>query len=467
MRLHGLECKAFTLACTLLLSGPLATFTCRADDKTSKLLVVSKQGPFQSIQEAIHTARAGDTIRVESGFYRGNLILDKQVTLEGVGKPIIHGDGQASVITVTADGCVVRGFVIEFSGTMLIDEDSGILLKSSHNQIEQNELRDVLFGIYLFSADHNLIADNTIRGREYLELGERGSGIHIWNSRDNVIRANNITLLRDGMYFQNAYHTTITGNRVSELRYGIHYMFSDDNKFEDNLFYNNVAGAAIMYSHRIELRRNGFLHNRGFSSFGILFQDSDNCLVEDNLIVDNVVGIFMEALRRSIFQRNLIAANDTAIEIFSSAEENVFERNNFMANLSPIQLVGKRTTTLWSRLGNGNYWSDYTGYDLDADGIGDVPFKIQNVFEHLERNYPRLRLYLFSPAAQAIALADKAFPVIEGSKEFDFYPLMKPVVLSVQMPETGRPPVAGHYSVAVPLLMVALSVFLMVQDKKR
>jgi nitrous oxidase accessory protein len=467
VRLHGLERKAFTLACTFLVSGLLATSTCRAGDMTSKPLVVSKQGPFQSIQEAIHTARAGDTIRVESGFYRGNLILDKQVTLEGVGKPIIHGDGQASVITVTADGCVVRGFVIESSGTMLIDEDSGILLKSSHNQIEQNELRDVLFGIYLFSADHNLIADNTIRGREYLELGERGSGIHIWNSRDNVIRTNNITLLRDGMYFQNAYHTTITGNRVSELRYGIHYMFSDDNKFEDNLFYNNVAGAAIMYSHRIELRRNGFLHNRGFSSFGILFQDSDDCLVEDNLIVDNVVGIFMEALRRSVFRRNLIAENDTAIQIFSSAEENLIERNNFSDNLSPIQVIGKRTTTLWSQPGSGNYWSDYAGYDLDADGIGDVPFKIENVFEHLEGNYPRLRLYLLSPAAQAMALGERTFPVIEGSQEFDFYPRMKPVELSVQMPELDGRPVAKHSAVVLPLVMVAFSVFLMVQGIRR
>ena len=432
-----------------------------------KILAVSPRGPFLTIQQAIDDAEPGDTIRVERGSYAGNVVLNKSLTLEGLGRPIIRGEGQGSVVTVTADGCTVRGFVIEHSGGMLEEENSGVLLKSNGNKIEQNELRDILFGVYLFASNDNVISDNFVRGRDSIEIGERGAGIHIWNSLRNTLTGNTILAARDGMYLQNASNSVIRGNRISDLRYGLHYMYSNDNIFEENIFENNVAGAAIMYSRRIQFRRNRFLHNRGFSSFGILFQDDEDILAEDNLIVDNAVGIFMESLRGSVFRRNLVAANDTAIEAFSSASENTFQLNNFIENLSPLWVIGKETSTHWNGPGSGNYWSEYDGYDLDADGIGDVPFKIQNVFEHLEGNYPRLRLYLLSPAAQALELAEKVFPIIEGSREFDHYPLMKPVALPIRMPDADHRKAYGGLSFLLPLAMVAASALVIIRGSQR
>jgi len=402
---------------------------------SAETLTVTPKGPLRSIPAAIREANPGDTVHITAGVYPGNLLLDKRITLEGEGTAVVHGDGYGSVITVTADGCVIRGLILEHSGPMLVSEDSGILLKSNHNRIEHNQLRDVLFGIYLFHSEDNIVADNFICGRPWLDPGERGSGIHIWNSLGNTILRNVITLARDGMYLQNSSRRLIVGNRVYDLRYGLHYMFSDDNRFEENRFYDNVAGAAIMYSHRIQFRRNAFVRNRGFSSFGILFQDSSDCLAEENTIVDNAVGIFMEALRDSVFRRNILGANDLAMQIFSSATGDTFRDNNFAANLSPIEVIGRRTDVRW----DGNYWSDYSGYDLNSDGIGDVPHRIQNVFQHLEGNYPRVRIYLFSPAAQALAASERAFPVIERSREFDHAPLMHPVRVPVLEADRGTP----------------------------
>jgi nitrous oxidase accessory protein len=325
----------------------------------------------------------------------------------------------------------------------------------------------VLFGIYLFGSEHNQIIGNTIRSRPLPDLGERGSGIHIWNAGDNTIINNTIIGARDGMYLQNAHNSTIRGNRISDLRYGLHYMYSDDNVFEDNVFDHNVAGAAIMYSRNIQFRRNAFVHNRGFSSFGILFQGTDECVAEDNIIADNEVGLFLEAHNHGIFRRNLIADNDLALQMFSSAESNLFESNNFIGNLSPLYMVGKSTTTSWNGLQTGNYWSDYDGYDLDADGIGDIPFKIQNVFEHMEGNYPRLRIYLLSPASQALALAEKGFPIIEGSKEFDRRPLMRSAVLSVSLPEKDARPAVRSTSFVFPALMILLGAVVIRLGKKR
>jgi nitrous oxidase accessory protein len=221
-------------------------------------------------------------------------------------------------------------------------------------------------------------------------------------------------------------------------------MNSDDNVFEDNVFSRNVAGAAIMYSKRIELRRNRFVHNRGFSSFGILFQDSENLVVEHNVVSDNASGLFLEAVRNSVFRANLVANNDTAIEIFASSAGNEFTRNNFIANLTPIRVIGRLTTTRWSSGGEGNYWSDYDGYDLDGNGIGDVAFPIRNLYERMEGEHPRLRLYFDSPAARALVEAERAFPILRTSQERDPHPLMQAVALPMSADEQA--PARGHAS---------------------
>lgn len=391
-----------------------------------------------ALQSLIDAAQPNQVVRVPAGVYTGNILLNKPLTLEGIGKPVIHGAGVGSVITILAPGCAVRGFVIEHSGGMLVGEDSGVLLKSHGNRIESNELRDILFGVYFFSSSHNRVAGNNIHGRETLESGERGAGLHVFDAIDNTIEDNVIEYTRDGMYLQNASNSAIRRNRISQVRYGLHYMYSNDNVFEDNIFSNNVAGAAIMYSHDIQFSGNMFMHNRGFSSFGILFQDSERCTSKHNIIVDNAVGIFAEALRDSTFVENLIGENDVAIEMFSSADRNQFTRNNFIKNLSPIKLIGKSTTTQWSRGGVGNYWSEYAGYDLDGDGVGDVPFKIQNLLERLEGHYPRLRIYFDSPSAQVLAMAEQSFPVLGAGHECDPYPLMKPVAIPVKAPGAQR-----------------------------
>jgi nitrous oxidase accessory protein len=430
-------------------------------------LVVGGPGSqFQSIQFAIDAANPGDTVQVRPGTYNGNLTLKKQIALEGIDRPTLRGEGLASVITVFADGCTIRGFVIEHCGADLTREDSGILLKSSGNTIEDNELRDILYGIYLYSSHGNTLRRNSVRGRAELEEGDRGAGLHLWNSPDNIIEDNIISYERDGMYIQSCNGNQIRRNRVSNLRYGLHYMFSDRNVFEDNLFSNNVAGAAIMYSNHIEFRRNAFIHNRGFSSFGILFQECTALVAEENFIVDNATGIFMEALRQTTFRHNTIANNDVALQMFSSSDANVFTENNFVDNLSVLQLIGKKTNTNWAQNGRGNFWSQYEGYDLNEDQRGDVPLKIQNVFEYLEGNHPRLRLYLDSAAAHAMVVAETTFPVLRGSSEVDVAPLMKPIPLAYPFANDRRGVGLHGGLMAGSLLMIAAGAIVILKGQR-
>ena len=423
----------------------------------ARTFVVSPTGPLATISQALRLATNGDVVEVDGGAYNEDVVLNRSVKLVGIGYPVIRGRGDGSVITVAADGCAVRGFAIEHTGSSLENEDSGILLKSRDNRIENNHLDDVLFGIYLFQSDGNYIAGNSVRGRLASDFGDRGNGIHIWNSNYNTLERNSVADSRDGIYVQNSNHNAIRNSQVHNLRYGLHFMYSDDNDFEGNEFYNNIAGAAIMYSRRIRFRRNMFLHNRGFASYGILFQADEDCVAEENVVADNAVGIFMEALIRSTLKGNLIAGNDVALRTFTSATDDHFERNNVIENLSPMELVGGHTDNLWNGSTGGNYWSDYDGFDLNGDGIGDVPYQIQNVFEHLEAQLPLLRLYLFSPAAQSLALAERAFPVFQTRQETDSRPLMKPVA----MPWLPRDPAAhadpGTVTFLVPALLLLFS----------
>jgi len=412
-------------------------------------------GRYSTVQAALDAAEPGAVIRIYPGTYNENLILKKTVKVEGIERPVIRGTGHGSVLVITADSCEVRGLVIEHSGGDLQAEDSGILVKSRYAVLEDNQLRDVLYGIYLLRAKQAIIRKNIIGGRPELELGERGAGLHFWDSPDNTIEDNTIFDARDGFYIQSSPGNQIRRNKVFRVRYGVHYMFSDRNSFEDNVFSHGIAGAAIMYSSDIQFRHNAFVHNRGFSSFGILFQDCERCLAERNLIIDNATGIFMEALRSSVFRNNVIGENDVALEMFSSAEGNLFAGNNFVQNLSPLQLIGASTTTQWTEHEKGNYWSNYSGYDLDADGVGDIPHRIQNVFEYMEGNYPRLRLYLESPAAQAIATAETIVPLIHGPSVSDTCPLIKAVPISL---ESSERPVADPKSQA---LLAMISVFML------
>ena len=425
----------FALIFVIGLSSTFAQSNVASPDAADKMAAL-RVSTAANLQSQINAAQRGDTIFVAGGIYEGNLVVNKNLVLVGRDWPVIRGDGNGSVLTITADSCALKGFVIEHCGRMLVHEDAGILIKSSYNKIEGNKLRDVLFGIYLLHAQHNLVADNDIVGRKDLEVGERGSGMHIWNSQRNRFIGNVITEVRDGFYIQNANHTWIERNEAFNLRYGLHYMYADSNVFLHNKFHDNVAGAAIMYSRGIVIRHNTFVHNRGFASFGILFQDCHNAIADSNIIADNMIGIFFEASTNNSFRHNVIAQNDVALQMFQNSERNTFAENNFIDNLNPLALVGRRTLTYWSKNNNGNYWSAYEGYDLDGNGIGDIPMKIQNVFDYLEGRYPNLRLYLYSPASQALAVAAKAFPIIAINQEVDEHPLMKPVDLHKTTPKT-------------------------------
>jgi len=378
------------------------------------------------LQKRIDAASSGDTLVVEAGEYTGDLIVDRAVHLVGRGWPRLLGSGSGSVVRIRAAGVTLEGFDIDGGGKGDLGRDtSGIHIAAPTATVRGCRVHNAIFGVYLREAHASAVERCVIRGIPGKEPGEKGSGIHVWNTIGFRLEGNDIADVRDGFYIQSSSRGQIASNAARDLRYGLHYMFSDDNVFEDNLFENGAAGTALMYSQRIVFRRNRFLHNRGFASVGLLFKACDDVVAEDNLIADNARGIFLEGSYRDTFRRNVVAESDAGIVLYDSCGQIRFEGNSFVSNMTPLVLVGKRTDTVF----DGNYWSDNDEPDLDGDGRSDRPYRLTSVFDHFRGNLTAADLLSQGFAGVALAVAERAFPVLDEVPVQDRAPLVRPPTL--------------------------------------
>src|SRR5512138_3824357 len=385
------------------------------------------------LQARVDAAAPGARVEVPPGTYDGDLFLDRPVQLVGVGRPKLRGSGAGSVVRIRAPGVVVEGFDVDGrEGGDLGRDSAGVHVAAPGATVRDCRIERALFGIYLRAADGARIEDNVVAGIRAKEPGEKGSGIHVWNTDGFLLEGNEVRDARDGIYIQSSPHGVVRRNVGRDLRYALHYMFSDDNVFEDNVFRDSDAGAVLMYSRGIAFRRNRLLHNRGFASVALLFKACDDTLAEDNVLADNARGVFLEGSYRNVFRRNVVAGSDAAIVLYDSCHGVVFEGNAFVGNLTPLDLVGRRTDTRF----DGNYWSDNDEPDLDGDGRSDRPHVLGSLFDHLRGNLAAADLLAQSVAASALAAAERSFPVLAPVQAVDHAPLARPPPLpSVPAPE--------------------------------
>ncbi|HEY0592466.1 MAG TPA: nitrous oxide reductase family maturation protein NosD [Thermoanaerobaculia bacterium] len=420
----------------------------------SLLVAIALAAPprVSPVQQLIDRAPAGATVIVPPGTWEGDLLIEKPVRLVGRGRPLLLGSGRGTVVSIVADGTTLEGFAIDGRGGGDLGEDaSGIHIEAHRVAVRDCAIRRTLFGVYLREANDAVVDGCVIRGIRGKAPGEKGSGIHVWNTDGFRITRNDIRDVRDGIYIQSSYHGFISRNHASDLRYGLHFMFSDDHEFTENTFENGDAGTAIMYARRINFRRNRFVRNRGFASVGLLFKECDDGISEDNLIADNARGIFLEGSYRNVFRRNVVAESDAAIVLFDSSSGNRFEGNIFSANLAPLTLVGRRTDTVFE----GNYWTGNREPDLDGDGRSDRPYVLSSLFDHLRENVTAADLFAGSVAARAIAAAEATFPVIDPSSVVDRAPLVRPPALPAVPRRDRRPRAESIAGIATSAALMA------------
>ena len=416
------------------------------------------------LQERIDRAAAGSTIDVSAGTYAGDLYVDRAITLVGHGRPRLIGSGAGSVVLIRAADVTIEGFDIDGRGGGDLGMDSsGIHVAAPRATIRDCRIVNSLFGIYLRDAPGSKVERTRIVGIREKSAGEKGSGIHVWNTDGFELTGNDITDVRDGLYIQSSPHGLVRGNTARNLRYGLHYMYSDDNTFEDNVFENGAAGTTLMYSRRITFRHNQFLRNRGSASVGLLFKSCDDVLAEDNLIADNARGIVLEGSTDSVFRGNVVIGSDIAIVLYDSTSGTRFTGNSFIGNLTPLSLSGRRTDTIFS----GNYWSDNESLDLDGDGITDQPYRLSSLFDHVRGNIIAADLVSRSLAASAVAAAEKSLPVLESIPVVDPAPLARPPALSVPAPAPSADDSRDLAGLAASVLMLGAGTWLLAGRARR
>ena len=378
-----------------------------------------------NLADALVLAAPGDRLNLRAGIHRGPIIVGTSVEMTGTPGAIIEGDGNGHVITVDAPDVTLRGLDVRKSGGLLETEDSGIFVtrKGDRARIEGNTLTGNLIGIYLKGPEDARVSGNWVHGREDLRLNERGNGIHLWNTPGSVIEDNGVSGGRDGIFVTTSKRNVFRNNRFRNVRFAVHYMYTNDSEVSGNVSVGNHLGYAIMYSSRIRVTGN---RSEGDRDHGILLNYANRSEFSGNSVTGGAKKcVFIYNANRNSFRDNRFAGCGIGIHFTAGSERNAISGNAIIANRTQVKYVGSRFVE-WSEGGRGNYWSDNLGFDLDGNGRADQPYRPNDMVDQLVWRHPSAKLLLTSPAVQMLRWAQSALPALFPGGVTDSAPLMHP-----------------------------------------
>lgn len=393
----------------------------------AKNIVVVPGNPDKTIKKAFEQAQNGDTIIIKSGVYReGSLHLKKGVTIIGESFPEIDGEDTHENLLVEHNDVVIEGVLFSNSGSSSFNDIAALKIKDAKNvRIENCKFKNNFFGIHTINSTYVSYINN-----ELISGGTKGkpsaNGIHSWKSEHLTIKNNIIQGHRDGIYLEFVKNSHIENNKsIENKRYGLHFMFAHDNIFKENLFKKNGAGVAVMYSKRVQMIRNVFTESWGNAAYGVLLKDIDDSKIVDNEFSDNTIAIYGDSANRIEIRNNKFLRNGWALKMNASSSDAVVTNNNFIRNTFDVATNGKLKVKSF----NGNYWDKYEGYDLNKDGIGDVPYHPLSLFTVLvERNPAAMLLY----RSFMITLLDKSEKVLPSITP-DYFKDEEPLIRSIKL----------------------------------
>ena len=367
----------------------------------------------EDIQSRLAQLPAGSTLVLEAGNHRGPLHIDRSVVLIAEPGAQLHGGGSGTVLVIAAPDTVVRDLAIRGGGRDATKGDAGIIVAADRVRLEHLDIAETLVGVDFRMASHSALLDSTIRGWDDLPMGQRGDGIRLWESDDNLVQGNSLVGVRDIVVWYSE-GNTVAGNRVTGSRYGTHFMHADRSVVRGNEYRDNVVGVFVMYSDEIELTGNTVRDASGAAGVGFGFKDSDRVAVTDNRLVGNTTGIYLDNTPHRVggwarFQSNLLAYNTTGVRLHGAQDGAQFAGNEFHENAVPVSADGRADTS--GTQFDGNAWSDYTGYDMNNDGIGDVPWELRAVSITLLARTPNVAYFHGTLAAGLLDLFAAAFPM--------------------------------------------------------
>lgn len=377
----------------------------------------------KTIKDAIEQSVDGDEILIKEGLYKEHdILIEKAVHIKGEEGAVVDGENKETIFRFSADGFSIRGLEIINVGRSYTKDFAAILVSHADGFIiENNVFKHVFFGILVEKSKNGIVRKNVLSS-EAVSQANSGNGIHLWHCSKMIVSDNELSGLRDGIYFEFVKNSEVFGNRSEgNLRYGLHFMFSNENAYFNNVFKDNGAGVAIMFSKFVKMYENRFEHNWGTASYGLLLKEIYDAEITDNVFDQNTIGISVDGSTRINYTNNTFSRNGWAVTIIGACYDNIFSRNNFLNNALDLSYNSKINTNKFEN----NYWSDYSGYDLDKNGIGDIPYRPVKLFSYIVHNTPETIILLRSMFVDIINFSEKVSPVFTPDNLIDSMPLMQ------------------------------------------
>lgn len=388
-------------------------------------ITVSQQGPVTSLKAAVELSSPGDTIRLMPGVHPVHqLVINKPLTILGSQKAVIDIEANGFGLILNGSDILLKDFKIRNSGFGFMEDFAAILIENSRNVTIQNlTLTDNFFGIYVAKSEDITISENTILSNATRQTTS-GNGIHIWYSKNVEIHQNRISGHRDGIYIEFVENSTISGNSVeTNIRYGLHFMYSDHCEYIGNTFKNNISGVAVMYTKNVIMLHNRFVQNWGSNRYGLLLKEITDSQIKSNLFEKNTVAIYAEASNRILIEANQFLKNGTGLRMMANGVDNRVVSNNFVGNSFEVTTNSRQNPNHYE----GNYWSQYDGYDLNRDGTGDVPHRPVRLFSIVAEKQPASLVLLRSIMAELLDMVERVVPVLTPVNLVDEQPKMDPI----------------------------------------
>ncbi|MCL6523395.1 MAG: nitrous oxide reductase family maturation protein NosD [Thermoflavifilum sp.] len=394
----------------------------------AKQIVVCNTCQAHDLGEALRLAHSFDTLLLKGTFKIDSpIIINKPIYIIGE-QAVLDAQNKTAIFLIEASHVYLSHLTLQNTGMSYTEDRSAISLMNAQDvHIYHIHFINVYFGIYARRSTDIHIAFNEFYTKSHKENNEfnTGDGIHLWYCKRVDVYQNKIQHQRDGIYLEFTTNSVIRQN-VSEnnIRYGMHFMFSNHDQYIQNTFSHNGAGVAVMYSSYIEMKGNNFIDNNGPNAYGLLLKEIHDSEILQNKIAYSSTGVFMEECTRINLVHNQFLSNGWAFKLTGSSTSNYISKNDFMHNAFDVALLSDQNN---QNVFIQNYWSDYRGYDLNKDGIGDIPFHPMNFFAYVVMKYDISVLLLRSLLESVLNLAESVMPMITPVRLIDPQPLMKPL----------------------------------------